>query len=449
VRSLRGTLLVTLLAAVIAATLAGAVAAYRISRREIDAIFDYHLRQLALSLRDRALGFPGPRVETGSDLVIQIWGPDGERLYVSSPAAELPDEAVIGFATVASPSGTWRVYSAALGDRVIQVAQPLSVRGELAFAAAARTLAPLFLLLPVLALLIWSLVGRGLAPLDRLARAVATRTPDSLEPLPEEGVQDEVRPLVQSLNGLMARLSTALASQRAFVADAAHELRTPLAALKLQAQLAERARDPADRQSALAELEVGLDRAAHLVKQLLTLAREERGTVGPSGGEPVALADLVAQTVADYARLAEAKGIDLGATSVDEHAYVRGDPLALRTLLANLVDNAVRYAPGGGRVDVASGFGQKGAFLEVTDSGPGIPPEERERVFDRFYRRPGTREEGSGLGLSIVKAIAERHGAQVTLGEAPGGGLAVRVEFAESIPPIGTSTLKVPLRESP
>jgi len=447
VRSLRGALLVTLLGAVTAATAVGAVAAYRIARREIDAIFDYHLRQLALSLRDRALGFPGPNVETGSDLVIQIWGPDGARLYVSSPGAELPDEAVIGFATVSTPSGAWRVYSAALGDQVIQVGQPLSVRGALAFAAAVRTLAPLFLLLLLLPFLVWTLVGRGLAPLDRLARAVATRTPLALDPLPEQGVPEEVRPLVRSLNGLMERLSAALESQRAFVADAAHELRTPLAALKLQAQLAERARDAGERTSALAELEVGLDRAGHLVKQLLTLAREERGAGEKPGEEAVALGELAAQTIADHARLAEAKGVDLGATAVDERAVVRGDPVALRTLLANLVDNAVRYTPSGGRVDVAVGVGPAESYLEVSDSGPGIPARERERVFDRFYRRPGTREEGSGLGLAIVKAIAERHGARVALGTAATGGLTVKVEFPLTTP-TGTAALKIPLRES-
>lgn len=436
-RSLRRTLLIALLAGVVGAIGIATAATYRIARNEIDAVLDYQLRQAALSLRDRAralAGFPG--IGGGSrDFVIQLWGRGGVRLWVSTPGLDLPEMAELGFSDVSTPSGRWRVYSVELGGEVLQVGQPESVRSELAFASAARTLAPFLVLLPVLALLIWYVVGRGLTPLDRLAHAAATRTAAALDPFPEEGVPEEVRPLVRSLNGLMSRLGAALAGQRAFVADAAHELRTPLAALKLQAQLAARAQEPAERVSCLADLQQGLDRAAHVVQQLLTLAREEPGADAGRANLPVALADLVAQVVADQAPLAEAKRIDLGATDIDELATVQGDQGALRTLLTNLVDNAVRYTPAGGRVDLAAGLfgdGSTGAFLEVSDTGPGIPVAERERVFDRFYRRAGSGQEGSGLGLSIVKAIADRHGARVILGNALTGGLSVRVEFARA-----------------
>ena len=430
--SLRRTLVVTLLGAVTAVMLVGGIATYRLARDGVDQIFDYHLRQIALSLRDQALGrVEGAGSDTGErfDFVIQIWGRDGARLYRSRPGVGLPEVSELGFATVQAHSGAWRVYSAALGGQVIQVAQPLAVRDELAFAAASRTLAPLLVLLPLLALLLWRVVGHGLAPLDRLARAVAARTPSALEPFPEADVPMEVLPLVRSLNDLLSRLGKALAAQRAFVADAAHELRTPLAALKLQVQLAERAGDGSDRVAAIAEVGAGLERATHVVQQLLSLAREDPEAASAWRGQPVSLAGLVGQAIADHALLADGRRVDLGATRVDEEARVTGDAAALQTLLANLVDNAIRYTPEGGRVDVSAGVGTGGPYLEVADTGPGIPAEERARVFDRFYRRGGTAEPGTGLGLAIVKAIADRHRAHVVLGDAPGGGLVVRVEF--------------------
>jgi two-component system OmpR family sensor kinase len=439
--------LLTLLAAVAVVTLAEVAATYRIARREIDAVLDYQLRLVALSLRDQALGLGRISSLGGAgerELVVQIWDRTGTRIYASTPAQdlpELPDHP--GLATVTTETGTWTNYAVSLGGQVLLVSQPESMRSRLAFAAAARTLIPLLLLLPVLAILVWTIVGRVLSPIDRLARQVAGRSPSALQSLPEEEVPEEVRPLVLSLNALMTRLSSALAAQRAFVADAAHELRTPLAALKLQAQLASRARDEADRTAALADLQVGLERAAHVVHQLLTLAREEPGAEVDLPEQPVVLSELVGQVIADHARLAETKGIDLGATASGEDAQVHGNPGALRTLLANLVDNAIRYTPQGGRVDVAAGARNGTSFLEVADSGPGIPTADRPRVFDRFYRRSGTGESGSGLGLAIVKAIAERHGGRVTLGDSAMGGLSIRVELP------GIAVLATRLASSP
>ena len=448
-RSLRRKLLVTLLAAVTAVTLAASLLVYRLARREIDAIFDYHLRQIALSLRQHAPGGAAAgAAPEGFDFVVQIWDRDGARLFLSRPDSGLPEVARLGFATVRSWTGDWRVYSVELSGQVIQVAQPLRLRQELAFAAAARTLAPVLLVLPLLALLVWRIVGRALAPLDRLARAVGSRTPSALDPIPEEGAPEEALPLVRSLNDLLGRLGAALVAQRAFVADAAHELRTPLAALKLQAQLVERARDHGERAASLADLLAGLDRATHVVQQLLTLARAEPGAAAAPPGEAVRLADLVAQAVADHALLAEAKRIDLGARQAageDTGATVPGDPAALRTLLANIVDNAIRYTPGGGRVDVAAGVAGDRPYLEVSDDGPGIPAAERGRIFDRFYRRGAAPDSGSGLGLAIVKAIADRHGASVSVGDAPGGGLTVRVVFPPRRPAPGPAAPGEPI----
>lgn len=433
-KSLRRTLVLALLGAVTAVTLAGGLATYRQARDGINQIFDYHLRQIALSLRDqawdRAAGEMGD-AGAGFDFVIQVWGADGKRLYLSRPGTGLPEVAELGFATVAARSGPWRVYSAELGALVIQVAQPLEVRDQLAIAAASRTMSPLLVLVPLLSLLVWWLVGRGLKPLDRLARAAELRTPAALEPFPEDGAPVEVAPLVRSLNGLLDRLRAALEAQRAFVADAAHQLRTPLAVLKLQVQLADRAPDQVQRAAAMAEISSGLDRATHVVQQLLTLARLEPGQPSAATWSPVLLTEVVGSAVADHAVLAEGKEIDLGATTVNDGARVLGDADALRTLLANLVDNAIRYTPRGGRVDVSAGIFEGRPYIEVADSGPGIPVEERERVFDRFYRGGETGEPGTGLGLAIVKAIAQRHHGAITLADAPGGGLAIRVNFAQ------------------
>ncbi|WP_291994411.1 ATP-binding protein [Candidatus Accumulibacter sp. ACC003] len=440
--SIRRQLLLALLSVITLTTLLGALATYRTARDEANAMFDYQLRQLALSFRDQV--FPSGRQhdfafdEDVQDFSIQVWRPDGTRLYLSHPRQGLPDRTPLGFATVDGAGGKWRVFGMQQGGQTIQVAQPMHSRNELALAAALRTVAPFLLMLPVLGVLIWVVVGRGLRPLDAVARAVTTRTAVALDPLPEDRVPAEVVPLVLALNDLLERLKRALQAQREFIADAAHELRTPLAALHLQVQLAERAADTTARTEAFAELKGGLQRTTHCVQQLLTLARQE-----PGGGDlvrrPVKLAELVASVIAEQLPLAEARSIDLGAAaSADEGAragVVSGDADALRILLGNLVGNAIRYTPPGGKVDVAVGENAGGAFVEVCDSGPGIPADERQRVFDRFYRRAQTDQPGSGLGLAIVKIIAERHRAQVLLDDAKLGGLRARLQFGPAAAP--------------
>ena len=283
-RSLRRTLLLSLLGALVVVFAVGGLATYIAARAEVDGLMDYQLRQLALSLRDQQFGRPSaaplPAPEESLDFVIQIWDSSGVQLYLSRPHSTLPSLAQLGYSTVKTTEGNWRVFSTPLLDRVIQVAQPMSVRSRMAADAALRTLMPVVALIPLFGALIWYLVGRGLRPLERLAREVAARRPDSLEPLRADHVPDEAQPLVQELNHLLDRLGQALSAQRAFVADAAHELRTPLAALQIQLQLCERASDVDARRAALGELRAGLQRATHMVQQLLTLARQEPGA-GP------------------------------------------------------------------------------------------------------------------------------------------------------------------------
>lgn len=428
-RSIRRDLLVSLLVAALTVVALAAFATYRIAREEANELFDYHLRQLALSLSDQNFaGSALPHKDEDYDFVIQVWSQDGIRIYFSHPHSSIPDQARLGFATVRTREGSWRVFSTQRGNRTVQVAQPMRVREQLAFTATLRTLLPFLALLPVLAVLIWVIVGRGLRPLGHVARAVTSRSPSALEPLQERGQPVEVQPLIHALNDLLERLKGALEAQRSFIADAAHELRTPLAALQLQAQLTERAQDSGARAAAMAELKLGLQRTAHVVQQLLTLARQEPGGAGRPQ-VPVHLGELARRVIAGLTRLAEEKELDLGASEIQDDVVVAGDAEALRSLLSNVIENAVRYTPRGGTIDVVIGTASGTPFLEVSDSGPGIPPRERERVFDRFYRREETAESGTGLGLAIVRAVAERHDANVHLGDSRLGGLSVRVEF--------------------
>jgi two-component system OmpR family sensor kinase len=426
--SIKRQLLFGLLGLVLAAVGLGAWAVYRQARAELDELFDYQLRQMALSLRDQAFGeaaMPTPAPED-FDFAIQVWSHDGVRLYLSRPQAVLPARARLGYDTVETDEGAWRVFSHEQRGLVFQVAQPLRVREHFAAAAALRMIAPVLLLLPALGLLVWLTVGRGLRPLEAVAAEVEERTPSALSPVADRNLPREVRPLVGALNDLLLRLGSALEAQRRFVADAAHELRTPLTALNLQVQLAERAAAGEERAATLAAVKDGIARATRVVEQLLTLARQEPEAAARPATD-TDLADLAHQVIAELMPLAERRAIDLGMGRA-EPARVMGDREGLRALLANLVDNAVRYTQERGRVDVSTFMADGEAVIEVTDNGPGIPAEERERVFDRFYRRAGSGASGSGLGLAIVKAIAARHGGRIVLADAPGGqGLSARI----------------------
>jgi two-component system OmpR family sensor kinase len=278
-------------------------------------------------------------------------------------------------------------------------------------------------------LVVWWVVSGSLEPVERVRSQVASRQADDLSEVSESGLPDEVQPLVRELNLLFDRVRTAFDAQQNFVGDAAHELRTPLAALKLQAQSLDRADSPEARKVAVARIMAGIERATRLVEQLLVLARQEASAAGGVARQPVQLDGLARRAVADMVSVAQAKGVDLGLQQADA-ATVQGQPEALTILVRNLVDNAIKYTPGGGTVDVSVRSSPQGSVLCVEDSGPGIPQEERERVFDRFYRIAGSEAQGSGLGLAIIKSIAERHGATLELGQSERlGGLSATVAF--------------------
>lgn len=432
--SIRRKLLVALLAALGVTGVAASGATWFEVRRQANQLFDYHLEQMALSLADQPLAASAalvPQLGLGQDYVVQVWDSGGVLAYISKNGAPLPP-ASSGFDDVGVDGEDWRVFTLEAPDRTIQVAAPAELRSGQATAMALRILVPILATIPVYGLIIWLIVGEGLRPLNQIARAIRRRQPASLEPLPQARLPEEVAPLVSELNALLARLREALDRQKRFTADAAHELRSPLTALQVQLDMLARARTPEENRAALEALRAGMKRAARLVEQMLTMARlePEAQLAQPAA---VALDALAAQVAGELEPLAEARRIELRLERLESVA-VRGDATALHALARNLIDNAIRYAPAGGAVRLAAFAEDGSAFLVVEDDGPGIPPAERARVFDRFYRLPGSHAEGSGLGLAIARQVADAHGAEIALDDAAGGrGLRVTVRFKAAL----------------
>lgn len=432
-RSLRMRLLVFLLAAIVLAGAVQGALAYRGALAEADALFDYHMQQTALALRsglpvdaqDNALGLdPG---DENQEFIVQVWTNEGLRIFESALDVALPQLAVLGFTNVQARGGTYRVFSLQTRAQVIQVAQNMAKRREMARTLALRTLAPLAFMAPLLILAVWWGVSRSLAPVERVRRQLSQRQADDLSPVSDAQLPDEVQPLVSELNLLFERVQRAFDAQEHFVADAAHELRSPLAALRLQLQGLQRAGDDAARAAAIERLSTGIDRATRLVEQLLTLARQEART---TASEPVDLRAIAQLALADVAPAAQARRMDVGLLESDA-ATVPGNAEALRMLMRNLLDNAIKYTPPSGQVDLHVRTEGDHAVLTVEDSGPGIAPEHRERVMQRFVRETSEGAPGSGLGLAIVQAIAQAHGATVALDASPRlGGLRVTVRWS-------------------
>ncbi len=439
--SIRVRLLLSLLGMLAVGALVMGGVTYRNVSAQAEALFDYQLRQMSLSLRDQgeiAGSQASALADEELDFVVQIWTVDGRSIYATRNHASLPERALLGLADITVQGQTWRTYGVVTHDKVIQVAQPLQRRRVLAADAALRSVKPLLLVTPLLALAIWWLAALTLAPLRRVAAGVRERDEQSLQPLPTSGLPGEVSPLVNALNGLLQRLGASLDAQRAFVSDAAHELRSPLTALKLQMQLLQRAPDDDARAAAIDMLTAGIDRAARLVEQLLTLARSEPGA--PTAHvDGIDLSELVRRAVAQTVPFAHSRNTTLELFA-DAPVRLRGEPDALAVLARNLADNAVRYSPHGARVELRVSNDDGVPTLQVDDAGPGIAAQDRERVFDRFYRHAADSESGSGLGLAIVRSVAARHGASVELGDSALGGLRVSVRF----PKPGAASLSTP-----
>ncbi len=436
--SLKQRLLILALMAITLVWLSVTAFTYNNARKEFDEVLDAHLAQAAALLvvqssheLDELETEHAPLLHKYARRVaFQVWNKEHQlRLHsANAPQQPLASEER-GFSDHTIDGHRWRVFSTwnESAEYLIQVAERADVRDELARGIAGNMLKPLFISLPLLALLLWIAVARGLRPLDKLTREVEQRAPDNLAALDASSAPREVVPLIERLNRLFTLIEASMQKERRFTADAAHELRTPVAAIKAQAQVARAACSEAERNHALDNAILGCDRAAHLIEQLLTLARID--TLGNDVTEVCQLRVVAAEVIAAIAPAALSQHVRLELTEGTE-MEARCNPVLLRILLRNLIDNAVRHTQPGTSVWVSITNQQGLASLSVNDNGPGIPEAELARVSERFYRPIGTSASGSGLGLSIVNRIAEIHGA--TLRIAPqneGKGLSVTVIF--------------------
>ena len=459
--SLRQRLSYWLLGPLLLLVTAGSLVSYRIALNAANKAYDSSLLDPVLAIASHlrrtgsrieldlpSIAIEALRIDTEDRVFFQVLGPTGE-LIAGNPRLPLPPERLPPTEHIfydAKLDGEWvRVAAAAVkvetGVAIVQVAETLIKRDKLVLELLVASTVPQLLIAFAAVALLWLGIGQGLRPLDRLRDEIAARSPKDLRPVSERDKPREVSSLIGALNQLLSRLNAAIASQQRFIANAAHQLRTPLAGLKTHAELARREQSAPEMRSLLDMIAGETQRTSHLVNQLLTLARAEPGEA--TGGQPVNLHESVGRDVRDWVQRAVAKNIDLGFELED--AWTLGEPLLLRELAANLVDNALAYTPAGGAVTVRTAVRGGESVLEVEDNGPGIPETEREKVFERFYRIPATGGEGCGLGLSIVSEIAGRHNARIDLGRPAGGGTLVRVIFpklaaqaAQPAPPVST-----------
>jgi two-component system sensor histidine kinase QseC len=447
-RSLQGRVLALVLGLLVLVWGTAAAWTWRDVRHELDELLDSHLAQAAALLvvqqarefeddEDHAVDAPSlhryaPKVafQVFHEGRLTMRSANAPAQPMADPGTDRHGGLRTGYSTVRIEGTAWRVFAASGAERDVQVfvGEQIDSRSAILRAVLRSTLAPLALALPLLALGAWWAVASGLAPLRRLRRALAERPPDALQPVVVDGAPAEMQPMVDALNGLLQRIGALMEAERRFTADAAHELRTPIAAIRTQAQVALAETDEASRRHALQATLAGCDRATRLVEQMLTLSRLEAGAAPARA--PLDLAVLVRQEVAALAERALARQQDL-ALEADTACPAEGDATLLAVLVRNLVDNAIRYSPAGGRirVGVAGGRGAP-TRLTVEDAGPGLADADRRRLGERFFRVLGSGQAGSGLGWSIVRRIAAAQGARVEVDRSPElGGLRVRVEL--------------------
>jgi two-component system, OmpR family, sensor kinase len=402
-------------------TVVGLVAggiSYLLALHDANVLLDHQLLLVAGSI-DEGSQLPAMQArflgeseeEQKSDFVIQVWY-GKEPVRSSHPDFNLQRGTATGYSNFRLQGKRWRAYTIVYPDRTVQVSQDDAVRRKIATDAALRALLPIAGLYPLSWILVVFGVGRILKPLAEVTRAVTQRDASSLSPLPVERIPAEVEPLIVEMNGLILRVRETIDTQRHFMLDAAHELRTPLAALQLQIENLAQSQSQDDLDERINELKSGIQRASHLVAQLLHMARygAEKQTVRSS----VDLGQLVKSCIGDFIPVAEKRNIDLGMTQ-DKSALIWAHAGDLRVLFNNLLDNAIRYTPEGGRIDVGIVVADQKAVVEITDNGPGIPDALLSRVFDRFFRVGGHETEGSGIGLAIVSAIANQESAGISL----------------------------------
>ena len=430
--SIRRSFLVWLAFMLAAVGIVSAGASYVLMRYETDNFLDSQLRQIAHYVgdapREPLHSAPSdPLYDPEDDFVVQVWGQDRAKIYDSDPDIAIPRQVTTGFSDIAAGSKTWRTYAFSTPGRTVQISQDMVVREELAAGAALRSALPVAISFPLSWLLLTLVIDRIMSRLRAVTALVEQQDVATPQPVPLDDVPLEVRPLVHAMNGLVDRLRLAMDRQRRFVSDAAHELRTPLAALALQIGNLSRVARGRVLLARLRDAEAGARRANHVVAQLLHLAHYE-SSQQPEARDSVDLSVLVASCVDEVRPFADDKDIRLS-LSLGDRVRVLGRSSELRVLVSSILDNAIKYSPRGGAVDIETSNGAGHSVLSVTDTGPGIPAAMRERVFERFVRATDAETEGSGLGLAIVRSIASRHNMTIELvNRADPGGLTVRVE---------------------
>ena len=443
-KSIRRYLLRSLILALIAGSLLVAAICYWHATDEIDDLYNHNMQDLAtmLSVEIGALGVDqygaakqkGPsldyKLRHEEEFLIQIWNFKGKLLYTSHRAIAFPMQEGQGITQHAFENLAWRSYILKTPNYQIQISQPVKVRVRFVRELAMTLLYPLLALIPIIGSLIFIAVNRSLLPLEAISSAIHQRSAASLKPLSGLDVPREVKPIIEELNAMLARLKLSLDTQRRFTADAAHELRSPLTALQLQLDILNRAKTEPERKHAAAKLQEGILRTTHLVRQLLTLARMEQDTTDHLH-QSFDLAEILPEILARYAEQAAAKQIELCANDT-QAAMVFGDPTAIFIAVSNLVDNALRYTDQAGSVELRTYVEEGTAVIEVLDNGIGIPAHERNRVLERFYRVVGSNTEGTGLGLSIAdNIIAEHQGSMVISSGLEGKGTSVQIRLPQ------------------
>ena len=413
--SLRRTALayVTVLLSIVG--LAASAIAYLYAHDAATEFLDGQLRQIALNAGAgiSAADAPASGDEDPEDqFAVAIWGADGRLVHASFPSVHLPRQDRPGYANVGAGGEEWRVYSTGDSSRTVQVAQRDVVREEIARTAALGAAAPVLIAIPLAWLVVGWAMSRVLARLDAIAYELAQRSVGATAPIALDGIPVEVAPFARSMNSLIVRLHDAVDAQRRFISDAAHELRTPLAAMQIQVDNLSRETGSSDRRAAAAAVSRGVRRATALVNQLLDLARlDEKDS---PRDETVDVNALLLECIADHAPLAEEKGVDIE-VNVERQVRCPGAPDEVRALFSSLMDNAVRYTPSGGRIDVSIEERDSCLVVAICNTGPGFPKGAEERVFDRFFRAAPEGTEGTGLGLAIARRVAERHGFALTV----------------------------------
>ncbi|MBX3662431.1 MAG: two-component sensor histidine kinase [Burkholderiales bacterium] len=433
--SIRKRLLWTMLSTLLVLAVGASSVTYMRARSDINKLFDYEMEQMVYALAMHIASHPElteePLLRIEHDFVTQVWSKTGKLLFSSKPGTGPVAVLENGFSDYGGSTG-WRTFTTGGGNYVLQAAHPQTLRRKLATDIALNAMLPILAIVPIGGALVWLLLGYGLAPLRLIAREVESRDPKVLLPLSLSGRPSEIMPLVYSLNDLLGRLDRALKVEREFIADASHELRSPVTALQLQLELLESTREESGRAELIADIRQGVSRISRLIEQILTLAR-----LDPDYGaqtETIRLQEFVTGIYEDLQPQAAAKSIRFS-LNADSPASISGDATSLRALLRNLVDNAIRYTPVNGAITIELSTSDKGAEITITDTGPGMSGDLRRKAFARFYRGDNVPETtGTGLGLAIARRAADRLGARLTLEDGrTGSGLTAVVGFPEAV----------------